>query len=164
MSGNGIFEAHNCTIALPSGVNCIPAGTGGGCVETGPFKRYDFLASSYSSSIVCMRTPLTCFHSMTVNLGPINQVLQIPELHPANSTFAYNPRCLRRDVSVWVSSNWKTEAKSVDLIENSGDILTFQNRMQGNSTLGDYGVHGGGHFTIGGDPGGVSSTVLHTSP
>ena len=38
MSGNGIYEAHNCTDALPTGLNCIPPGHGGGCVETGPFK------------------------------------------------------------------------------------------------------------------------------
>ena len=32
--------------------------------------------------------------------------------------------------------------------------------MQGNFTAGTYGVHGGGHFTIGGDPGGD----IYTSP
>jgi tyrosinase len=39
MSGNGVYEAHNCTDGLGTGVNCIPAGTGGGCVETGPFQK-----------------------------------------------------------------------------------------------------------------------------
>jgi len=39
MSGNGVYEAHNCTNALPTGLNCIPAGVGGGCVETGPFAK-----------------------------------------------------------------------------------------------------------------------------
>jgi tyrosinase len=40
MSGNGVYEAHNCTNALPTGLNCIPPGVGGGCVETGPFKKF----------------------------------------------------------------------------------------------------------------------------
>lgn len=40
MSGNGVFEAHNCSNALPNGLNCIPPGAGGGCVETGPFKKF----------------------------------------------------------------------------------------------------------------------------
>lgn len=39
MSGNGIYEPHNCTEALPTGLNCVPPGVGGGCVETGPFKK-----------------------------------------------------------------------------------------------------------------------------
>ena len=44
MGGNGIYEQHNCTNALASTVvpplNCIPPGEGGGCVETGPFKKF----------------------------------------------------------------------------------------------------------------------------
>jgi tyrosinase len=40
MSGNGIYEAHNCTEALPTLLNCIPPGVGGGCVESGPFAKY----------------------------------------------------------------------------------------------------------------------------
>lgn len=50
MSGNGVYEAHNCTNALFSQtdppLNCIPSGQGGGCVEIGPFKE---LVSHYSS-------------------------------------------------------------------------------------------------------------------
>ena len=40
MSGNGVFEAHNETKALPNGLNPIPPGHGGGCVENGPFGKY----------------------------------------------------------------------------------------------------------------------------
>lgn len=39
MSGNGVYEAHNCTNALPTGLNCIPPGQGGGCINSGPFKK-----------------------------------------------------------------------------------------------------------------------------
>ncbi|KAL3422023.1 FAD binding domain containing protein [Phlyctema vagabunda] len=39
MGGNGVFAPHNCTNALPNNLNCIPPGVGGGCVETGPFKK-----------------------------------------------------------------------------------------------------------------------------
>ena len=43
MSGNGVYEVHNCTNALASTtvppLGCIPPGQGGGCVDTGPFKK-----------------------------------------------------------------------------------------------------------------------------
>ncbi|KAF8851192.1 tyrosinase [Acephala macrosclerotiorum] len=136
MSGNGVYEAHNCTDALPTGLNCIPPGNGGGCVETGPFKN------------------------MSVNLGPVAPTLAEPEVVSTGAGSAYNPRCLKRDVSVWVSSQWNTDANSTDLITGYTDIGSFQTRMQGDFASGFYGVHTGGHFTIGGDPGGD----LFTSP
>jgi len=131
MGGNGVYEAHNCTNALPTGLNCIPPGPGGGCVESGPFAN------------------------MTVNLGPVSPTLAEPEVVPQSGNgLQYNPRCLKRDVSEWVSSQWNTDAQSYSLITQNNDILDFQNTMQGNFATGFFGVHTGGHFTIGGDPGG----------
>ncbi|KAH8779134.1 tyrosinase [Hyaloscypha sp. PMI_1271] len=136
MGGNGVYKAHNCTNALPTGLNCIPPGQGGGCVETGPFKN------------------------MSVNLGPVAPALAEPDVVPTGPGSAYNPRCLKRDVSVWVSSQWTTDKNSSDLITQNTDIASFQTIMQGDFASGFYGVHTGGHFTIGGDPGGD----IFTSP
>lgn len=130
MSGNGVYEAHNCTEALPTGLNCVPPGVGGGCVETGPFKN------------------------MTVNLGPVFPTLAEPEVVSTGAGSAYNPRCLKRDISEWVSSQWTTDANSSTLITQNPDIYWFQTVMQGDFANGVYGVHTGGHFTFGGDPGG----------
>jgi tyrosinase len=47
-----------------------------------------------------------------------------------------------------------------ELITNRTDILSFQNRMQGDFPASYLGVHAGGHFWIGGDPGGD----LYASP
>jgi len=135
MSGNGIYEPHNCTNAIDSTasppVNCIPPGEGGGCVVTGPFKNY------------------------TVDIAPLDPGLEVPEIQAAVSFLTYDPRCLRRDISVWVSSNWTRDIDVYNLIENNGsDIYWFQTIMQGNFFKdGFYGVHVGGHYTIGGDPG-----------
>jgi len=96
---------------------------------------------------------------MTVNLGPVSPTLAEPEVTANNGTI-YNPRCLKRDVSSWVSSRWTTDANSTSLIEQNPDIYWFQTVMQGDFANGVYGVHTGGHFTIGGDPGGD----LFTSP
>jgi tyrosinase len=89
---------------------------------------------------------------MTVNLGPVAPTLAEPEVIATGAGSAYNPRCLKRDVSVWVSSQWTTDQNSTDLITQNADVYTFQNTMQGNFSAGFYGVHTGGHFTIGGDP------------
>ncbi|OIW22959.1 Di-copper centre-containing protein [Coniochaeta ligniaria NRRL 30616] len=130
VGGNGVFEPHNCTSGLPTGLNCIPPGEGGGCVTAGPFAN------------------------MSVNMGPISPTLAEPDAVPASSLYAYNPRCLKRDVSSWVSSRWTTDRNSSDLIARSGDIVAFQTTMQGDFASGVYGVHTGGHFVLGGDPGG----------
>ncbi|TAQ89355.1 hypothetical protein B7494_g2355 [Chlorociboria aeruginascens] len=136
MSGNGIHEAHNCTNALSSTtippVGCIPPAQGGGCVKTGPFKNY------------------------TVDFMPISPTLVEPEF--TNKTWqwlGYYPRCLKRDVSVWTSSNWTKDIDSYNLIIRNNNITSFQLMMQGDYFIdGFFGVHAGGHYTIGGDPGG----------
>jgi hypothetical protein len=71
--------------------------------------------------------------------------------NPHADGLGYNPRCLSRDINTQ-GSNETTDDKVVDLITNYPDILSFQNKMQ-NFTLGVMGVHNGGHYTIGGDPG-----------
>ncbi|MCJ1411952.1 hypothetical protein MMC19_006044 [Ptychographa xylographoides] len=131
MGGNGVYEKHNATVALPTALNNIPPGVGGGCVKTGPFKN------------------------MVVNLGPVAPTLAEPEVVPQNGNgLNYNPRCVKRDISEWVSSQWNTDADSYSLIANNTDISDFQTIMQGVFDQGFYGVHTGGHFTFGGDPGG----------
>lgn len=96
---------------------------------------------------------------MVVNLGPVSPTLQ-ETTQIKNNGSIYNPRCLKRDISPWVSSQWSTDQQSVDLITKSADIATFQSTMQGDFDKGFYGVHTAGHFTYGGDPAGD----LFTSP
>ncbi|KAF7182921.1 hypothetical protein CNMCM7691_002665 [Aspergillus felis] len=128
MSGDGSYIPHNGTEAAP-GIVLTP-GNGGGCVFSGPFKNW------------------------TVNLGPVFPSLKVPGIVAQNgSGLNYNPRCLRRDICKDAAS-WTTTDQVVDLINNYTDILSFQNRMQGDFPNGFLGIHSGGHYTIGGDPGG----------
>lgn len=71
MGGNGKMVANHA--GAMGGFT--PAGLGGGCVETGPFKN------------------------MTVNLGPIG----IQPVGPLNG-LGYNLRCLKRDVGSAVAT------------------------------------------------------------
>ncbi|KAK5657423.1 hypothetical protein OQA88_2995, partial [Cercophora sp. LCS_1] len=132
LSGNGVYAEHSCTDALPTHLNCIPPGEGGGCVDSGPFK------------------------DMSVNLGPLAPTLNLTNpIAPPDSFLGYNPRCLRRDISQWVASTYTNDDETYDLLANYGSTIeTFQNRMQGDFEAGYYGVHSAGHYTLNGDPSG----------
>ncbi|KAK6825650.1 hypothetical protein PG987_013144 [Apiospora arundinis] len=101
------------------------AGTGGGCIKKGPFANY------------------------TVNLGPIG----------AKKPLGYNPRCIKRDLNSDICARWASISNTTLTVRDGTDIEIFQALLQGDfrykqaSSLG-MAVHGGGHFTIGGDPGG----------
>ncbi|KAK8070601.1 hypothetical protein PG997_010804 [Apiospora hydei] len=134
--GNGAYAPHACTPALISGQGCVPAGNGGGCVETGP----------YAGMVANLSATGPTFPGIRTGLPPLG----------------YQPRCVRRDISAWVSRQWSTDAQSVDLLTNPAyqtDIRAFQDRLQGGNvsdifTSTFFGVHSAGHFTWGGDPGG----------
>lgn len=118
---------------------------------------------------------------MTVHLGPVSPAIDpAPPRNPRADGYGDNPRCLRRDISNYLSSRYTRTEDIVSLITNSRDIATFQNVMQGvgggggfgfgggfpgspgggQPVAGGMGVHAGGHFTIAGDPAGD----FYTSP
>ena len=94
--------------------------------------------------------------SWTVNLGPVSPAFNDVPANPLGSGLGYNPRCLRRDISKYVTSNFLTDSNVTSLITDFKDIYWFQTFMQGNffSSSNYLGVHTGGHFVVGGDPGG----------
>lgn len=93
---------------------------------------------------------------MSVNLGPVDPAYQSLGIKPQNGTgLDYNPRCLRRDISSYAAKKWTSLDDVTGLINNYTDISHFQNAMQGTPQTKVIGVHGGGHFTLGGDPGSV---------
>jgi tyrosinase len=131
MSGNGAYIAGRgpLTLSLPPYPDIyLPPGTGGGCVTSGPFKN------------------------MTVNLGPVS----LPLSGGTTQTGAgldYNPRCLKRDIGTAVNQLYANFTSIINLIIQNKDIADFQMVMQGVPGSGIIGVHGGGHYTIAGDPG-----------
>jgi tyrosinase len=151
MSGNGEFIPGRGNVVL--GGNglpeiLIPAGSGGGCVTSGPFKN------------------------MTVNLGPVSLGLPGGATEANGDGLGYNPRCLKRDLTDYVNKRFANASSVVNLILKPKDVYDFQMTMQGYSGSGDIGVHGGGefksihpthqvliltlckgHYSMGGDPG-----------
>ncbi|KAG9698850.1 tyrosinase central domain-containing protein, partial [Aureobasidium melanogenum] len=131
ISGNGVYRNHTGA-SIPSAAAPfiqLPAGPGGGCVTTGPFKN------------------------MTVNLGPVSPVFSDVPANPRPDGLGYNPRCLRRDIGAYAASIASTDA-NITAIRQNTYIGDFQTVMQGNFAAGLLGVHTAGHFWVGGDPGG----------
>lgn len=123
MSGNGEFISGRGDIVL--GGNGlpeipIPAGTGGGCVKSGPFKN------------------------MKVNLGPVALGLPGGITEANGDGLSYNPRCLKRDLTDYTNKKWADATAVVKLILKNKDIESFQMEMQGVPGSGNIGVHGGG--------------------
>jgi tyrosinase len=123
MSGNGEFipgggEVNLGGNGLPDFF--LPAGTGGGCVKSGPFK------------------------DMKVNLGPVQLGLTNGSSISNGDGLSYNPRCLKRDLTDYSNKNFANASSVASLILGTKDIATFQNTMQGLPGSGSIGVHGGG--------------------
>lgn len=134
MSGNGVAIPNQADIMIGAGNGLppiiLPTGTGGGCVTSGPFKN------------------------MSVNLGPVSLDLPggVVGSNPAGP-FAYNPRCLKRDLTTKINQKFANPSAILSNILVPKDIDSFQMQMQGVPGSGVIGVHGGGHYSLGGDPG-----------
>ncbi|KAF4542612.1 Tyrosinase [Lasiodiplodia theobromae] len=137
LSGNGAFVPNQGNVVLGATTGLPPiylaAGTGGGCVTAGPFA------------------------DMVVNLGPVALDLtngtSVGTGPVTPDQFAWNPRCLKRDLSDAVNRRYANASGVAALILGSEDVERFQMTMQGVPGSGSIGVHGGGHYSIGGDPG-----------
>jgi len=122
-----LTEAMNPDALIP-----LPPGTGGGCVRTGPFANW------------------------TVNVGAV-AVAQYgtSASYSSPNPLGDNARCLKRDLNAGVASRFTTFRNTTSLILQNKNVEWFQAIMQADPRYvhGELGVHGGGHFTIGGDPG-----------
>ncbi|KAL1582993.1 hypothetical protein WHR41_08227 [Cladosporium halotolerans] len=136
LGGNGKSIEHDGIVLVDLNGNPaleLPPGVGGGYVETGPFAN------------------------MSVNLGPvggINGTAPGPE-----GGLGYNPRRLKRDVGPAINLRYANYSTVLTLLSKP-DISTYRALSEGGFAGVEIGPHGGGHFTIGGDPG----SDMFTSP
>ncbi|KAK2597212.1 hypothetical protein N8I77_013073 [Diaporthe amygdali] len=134
LSGNGKFIANRSDIVLGLSLGLppiyLPTGTGGGCVTSGPFVN------------------------MSVNLGPsaLDEPGGVSASNP-NGPLSYNPRCLKRDLTDYVVQNFANATAVLSNILDYDNIYDFEYAMQGVPGSGSLGIHGGGHYAMGGDPG-----------
>jgi tyrosinase len=124
MGSNGEYVANRSAVEIISGTS-VPPGTGGGCVYSGPFSNY------------------------TVTMGPVVGTFDTP----VKNSLDYNPHCLKRDLNPYVTQRAITFKNTTTLILNYTTIELFQAVMQADPrysvTSGQFGVHGGGHLSVG---------------
>lgn len=123
LSGDGAHVANESDIVVGPNVT-LPHANGGGCVSSGPFVN------------------------MTVSMGPFEFQQALAGGVLPNGSFAYNPRCLSRDLNDYIATRY-TNYTSVSYLLSQPSIADFQGVMSGTPGTFDLGVHGGGHFTMG---------------
>ncbi|KAF1975455.1 Di-copper centre-containing protein [Bimuria novae-zelandiae CBS 107.79] len=140
MSGNGenVEKVGDIQLGGSPGLPALilPTGTGGGCVTSGPFKN------------------------MKVNLGPAGLALPGGTTVANGDGLGYNPRCLKRDLTDVIIRKYSNATAIANTILKPKDVYDFQMTMQGVPGSGNIGIHGGGHYAMGGDPG----RDVNTSP
>jgi tyrosinase len=136
--GETIPDRPDIVLGASSGLPPVylPTGNGGGCAKSGPFK------------------------DMSVNLGPAALDLPGGVVEARPNPLEYNPRCLKRDLSDAVNRRYANATSVLNNILQPKNVLDFQMQMQGVPGTGDIGIHGGGHYSLGGDPG----NDVYTSP
>jgi hypothetical protein len=70
--------------------------------------------------------------------------------NPQSDGLGYNPRCIIRDISQYVSSRWTKDRDIHDLVMGYTNLESFQNRLQEDLPSGYFGIHAAGHYTSGG--------------
>lgn len=90
---------------------------------------------------------------VSVNLGPVSLPLINSTLVSNGNGFAYNPRCLKRDLTDAINRQYANASAVAENILAYDNIWDFQMTMQGVPGTGNIGIHGGGHYSLGGDPG-----------
>ena len=125
LSGNGAFKENEVPSCNSQNTECLPRGTGDGCVVSGPFANFQ------------------------VHLAPINASLAQSYARPPPYAFDYKPHCLTRSLNPFIMAVFNNDTIG-DRLLKARNITEFLRIMEP-SGFDDMGAHGGGHHSIGGD-------------
>lgn len=134
LGSDGAYIPHEgIQVVMPYTDLPIPfkPGTGGGCIFKGPFK------------------------DLITHLGPVNLPLfGSPNTTGQENPALDNPRCLTRDLNPDVAQRVNSFRNTTRHILDHDNVADFQGFMSGDPRYisGSVGIHGGGHFIMGGDP------------
>ncbi|KAE8153924.1 hypothetical protein BDV25DRAFT_136491 [Aspergillus avenaceus] len=123
LSGNGVWDPYQPRPCSATG-SCFARGSGGGCVQTGPFKDFKVHMGPFDNSLAQSYAPI-----------------------PPNA-FDYNPRCLSRSLNPYFISLNNNQAV-VDKMLAADTFTDFQTIMAPSDPNLPT-AHGSGHGTVGG--------------
>jgi tyrosinase len=123
MSGNGAYNPLPPVYALGPNFS-LPRGSGGGCIQGGPFEGMNY----------------------TMQVIPSNLLSQGAPLPP--TTFVKNESCLTRDLNDIVSTRY-LNSTAYQLALEAPDQSTFSTLLNGVFGGAALGLHSGAHFSVG---------------
>ena len=122
MSGDGDYVDTGPVVLAPT--LSLPHGSGGGCVNSGPFAGWQTVMADI---------PIT----------GILQGLPLPD-----TAFQLNQSCLTRDLNTFAAQTW-CNYTALYVTVNSSSPAEFDANINGVIGGGQLGLHSGAHFTIG---------------
>ena len=123
MSGDGLYNDTGPVVLSPNFT--LPHGSGGGCVNSGPFGGMKVTMDSIPVSVIAEGTGLP------------------------HTAFDYNPTCLRRDLNPQVAKTYANSDQYTQALA-APDAYSFDRLLNGEIGSQTLGLHSGAHFTMGG--------------
>jgi tyrosinase len=159
MGSNGKVTFHGATLLTAFGKQfTLPPGTGGGCVEKGPFSDLIVNLGVNPTIIAPVPAPVpaqgpdasAAQNSTSNSSAPVDAKLATsPTL--INPALQYNPRCLTRDINLFWSN--QTHASDVEFLLACPNVDCLEKRADGWELPADQPqplIHAAGHFSVGG--------------
>ena len=122
MSGDGEYINNGPVVLSPT--LTLPHGSGGGCVDSGPFAGWQ----------------------STMNDIPVSYLVQ--GLPIPDTAFQLNQTCLTRDLNTYAAQTWCNE-NALEATLQTSSPADFDAQINGVVGGGTLGLHSGAHFTVG---------------
>ncbi|EXJ91750.1 hypothetical protein A1O3_00300 [Capronia epimyces CBS 606.96] len=122
MSGDGIYVDDGPVVLSP--FLQLPHGSGGGCVNTGPFA------------------------GLQTTMAPISIDNLIAGLPLPDTAFQLNQTCLTRDLNTYAAQRYCNYTALYEALDTD-DLLTFDQLINGVIGGAELGLHSGAHFIVG---------------
>jgi tyrosinase len=133
MSGDGDFVDSGPVVLSPA--LSIPHGSGGGCVNSGPFAGWSTTMAPISTGVIIQGLPLP------------------------PTAFQLNESCLTRDLNTFAAQKWTNYTALYNCLE-AESLKEFDDQINGVVGGGSLGLHSGAHFVVGAPASSIFVSVM----
>lgn len=158
MGGNGKVIPHGATLLTAFGKDfTLPPGTGGGCIEKGPFS--DLKVNLGVNPVILPATAAAAAANAAATASAGNALTNVTTVEATikvnttgiNPALQYNPRCLTRDINLFWSK--QTHTSDVEFLLGCTTVDCLEKRADGWELAPEVPqplIHAAGHFAVGG--------------